>query len=161
MVSTRWCCKQKDGIKLAKPSENLAKSYFIMAENSLGTMNRRKKYNLSFSIAACYYSMYYSLYAIMIGIGIKCEIHSCSLRFMKEFLRDYYSTTDVNLIEKAFELRGVAQYYADKVLDMKDVNYIIGEAPSFFSKSKDIFSKMTIIEAGYIGSKIEAIQHGI
>ena len=45
MASLKWCCKQKDGIKLVEPNDNLAKGYLKMAEKSLGTMSREKKYN--------------------------------------------------------------------------------------------------------------------
>jgi hypothetical protein len=27
MVNLNWCCKQKDGIKLVEPNENLSKEY--------------------------------------------------------------------------------------------------------------------------------------
>ncbi len=81
MVRLKWCCQQKNGIELIEPNENLTKGYLEMANNSIGTMNRERKYNLMFSISACYYSMYYSLYAVLMRIGIKCEIHSCTIEF--------------------------------------------------------------------------------
>jgi hypothetical protein len=40
MVSIKWCCRQKEGIRLVDPSENLSGSYIKMSENALGTMNR-------------------------------------------------------------------------------------------------------------------------
>ena len=77
--------------ELFDPNDNLAKGYLKMAENSLGTMSREKQYNLMFAISACYYSMYYSLYAICMKLGVKCEIHSCTLEFMKKGLNEFYS----------------------------------------------------------------------
>jgi len=75
MVSLKWCCRQKEGMKLIDPNDNLAQGYLKMAENALGTMNREKKYNLMFAISACYYSMYYSLYSVCMkkSICIICE----------------------------------------------------------------------------------------
>ena len=55
MLSIKWCCKQKDGIKLISPNDNLSKGYIIMAENAIGTMNRERNLNQQFSISACYY----------------------------------------------------------------------------------------------------------
>jgi len=146
MVSIKWCCKQKSGIKLVEPSENLAESYLKMAENALGTMNREKNFNLAFAIAGCYYAMYYSLYAVMMRIGVKCEIHSCSLEFMKKFLVDYYSVEDSKIISKAFELRGIAQYYADKIVDKKEVEYIMEQAPLFLGKTREVLSRLDVSE---------------
>lgn len=142
MADINWCCKQKDGIKLIEPNDNLSIGYLKMAEDALGTMNREKNYSLRFSVSACYYSMYYSLYAIFMKIGIKCEIHSCTLKFMEEFLQEFYSKEEIDIINKAFKCRNIIQYYVDKVLDKKDVSLIILQAPLFNSKSKEILEKI-------------------
>ena len=142
MVSLKWCCKQKEGIKLIEPNDNLAQGYLKMAENSLGTMNRERKYNLMFAISACYYSMYYSLYAVCMKIGLKCEIHSCTLEFMKKFLTEFYSGEDVKIIKKAFDARNIAQYYVDKIVLKEDSDYIIEKALLFFNKSKEILVRI-------------------
>jgi len=142
MVSLSWCFKQKDGIKIIEINDNLTKSYIKMAEDSLGTMNRERHFNLRFAISACYYSMYYSLYAVCMKIGIKCEIHSCTIELMKKFLHNYYSEEDVKIIKKAFDLRIIAQYYVDKIIDKKDVDFIMKEAPLFFAKTKEILTKI-------------------
>ena len=113
-----------------------------MAENALGTMNREKKYNLMFFISACYYSMHYSLYAICMKRGVKCEIHSCTIEFMKKILDKFYSKEDVRTIKKGFEVRNIAQYPVDKIVSKEDSNSVIKKAPEFFNKSKEILSKI-------------------
>ena len=142
MADIIWCCKQKDGIRLVDPNDNLALGYMKMAEDALGTMNRERNYSLRFSVSACYYSMYYSLYAILMKIGIKCEIHSCTLKFMEEFLQEFYSINYIHVISKAFECRNIIQYYVDKIVDKKDIDLIISQAPLFNSKSKDVLAKI-------------------
>ncbi len=142
MVSLKWCCKQKDGIRLIEPSDNLSLSYVKMAENALGTMNREREYNLTFAISACYYSMYYSLYAVLMKLGVKCEIHSCTLEFMKKLLVNFYEKEGMKVVSKAFDLRNIAQYYVDKVIDTKDADFIMIKAPLFFNTSKDVLAKI-------------------
>ncbi|MFH1802029.1 MAG: HEPN domain-containing protein [archaeon] len=154
MVSLNWCFKQKEGIKAIEPNENLAESYIKMAENALGTMNREAKHNLVFSISACYYSTYYSLYAIMGQIGIKCEIHSCSIKFMETFLSSLYTKSDEDIIKKAFKLRNIAQYYVDRIIDKEDVDFIIKGAPDFVAKSKEILSKLNETHIKEIRQKV-------
>ncbi len=102
MENINWCFNKKEGIRLIEPNDNLALSYMKMAEDALGTMNREKNFNMTFAISACYYSMYYSLYSVLMKIGFKCEIHSCTLEFMKIFLSDFYSEKDIKIIKKAF-----------------------------------------------------------
>lgn len=154
MVSLKWCCKQKDGIKLTETNDNLAQGYLKMAENSLGTMNRERKYNLMFAISACYYSMYYSLYAICMKIGIKCEIHSCTIELMKRVLIEFYSKEDLKIIKKAFDARNIAQYYVDKIVSKEDSDYIMEKAPLFFNKSKEILAKINEKDVKEIREKI-------
>jgi uncharacterized protein (UPF0332 family) len=157
MVSLRWCYKQKDGIKLTETNDNLTQGYLKMAENSLGTMNRERKYNLMFAISACYYSMYYSLYAICMKIGIKCEIHSCTIEFMKRVLIKFYSKEDLKIIKKAFDARNIAQYYVDKIVSKEDSDYIMEKAPLFFNKSKEILAKINEKDVKEIRRKLESL----
>ncbi len=140
MVSLKWCCEKKDGIILIEPNDNLAQSYLKMAEDALGTMNREKYYNSIFAISACYYSMYYSLYAILMRFGIKCEIHACTLELMKSLLLRYYSNEEMQTIKKAFDARNIVQYYANKFVSKEDSEFIMNRAVFFISKSKEILS---------------------
>ena len=83
MVSINWCLKQKRGISLIDPNLNMSKSYIEMSKNALGTMNREQKLNQIFSISVGYYAMYYSLFALLMKLGIKSEIHKCTLKIME------------------------------------------------------------------------------
>lgn len=157
MVNINWCCKQKDGIRLVEPNENLAESYIKMADEALGTMNRERNYNLKFAISACYYSMYYSLYAVMMKIGVRCEIHSCTLEFMKFALGNFYSQEDIKIIKKAFDARGIAQYYVDKIVAKEDSDFIMEKAPYFINKSKEVLAKINQKDIERIRKIIEEI----
>lgn len=128
-----------------------------MAEDALGTMNREKNFSLRFSVSACYYSMYYSLYAILMKIGIKCEIHSCTLKFMEEFLSEFYSKDDIKLINKAFECRNTIQYYVDRVIQKSDSDLIISKAPFFHIKSKEILGKLNENQIRDISGKMSKL----
>lgn len=153
-VSVEWCCKNKNGIRLVEPNENLAKAYIEMAKESIFVMNNEKGKSLRWTISPCYYSMYYSLYAILQKLGIKCEIHSCTLKFMETFLLNFYSKEDLKIIEKAFELRESIQYYVDKIISKEDTDFVIRQAPFFLSKSQDILSKLNQDQMNKIRTEI-------
>ena len=155
MVTINWCLKQSKGIKLVEPNENLAKTYIEMAKDSLNAMNNEKGKSLRWTITPCYYSMYYSLCAILTKIGIKCEIHTCSLEFMKRFLLDFYNKEDLDTITKAFDLRNTIQYYAEKIIDKEESNEIILKAPLFFNKSQDILSRINQNDIDKIRNRLE------
>lgn len=142
MVSIEWCYKQKQGIKLIEVNENTARSYLEMADDSLEVMNNEKNKSLRWAISSCYYSMYYSFYAVLQKAGIKCEIHSCALKLLEVVFMDFYSEQDLKLIRKAFDLRISAQYYIDRVVDKEDAEYIFSNAEDFVTKSKEVISRL-------------------
>jgi len=156
-TSLKWCCNQKDGIKLIEPNENLASGYLEMAEKAIGTMNREKNLNLQFAISAGYYSMYYSLYAVLMKIGIKCEIHTCTLEFMKELLKEFYSKEDSDVIKKAFSTRNTSQYYVDKIIAKEDIESLFSNALPFLDKSKNILAKINEKDILKIRKEIEKV----
>jgi len=156
-VNLKWCCKKEGGISLIDPNDNLSKGYIQMAENAIGTMNREKKLNLQFAISAGYYSMYYSLYSVMMKLGIKCEIHACTLAFMKKMLVNFYSEEDCKIINKAFNARETSQYYVDRIVPKEDIDLIFSKAVPFLNKSRDILSKLNEKDIFNIRKEVEAI----
>ncbi len=157
VVNLKWCCKKEGGINLIEPNDNLSEGYIQMAENAIGTMNREKKLNLQFAISAGYYSMYYSLYSIMMKIGIKCEIHSCTLAFMKKMLNNLYSEEDCKIINKAFNARETSQYYVDRIVPKEDIDLIFSKALYFLNKSKDVLSKLNEKDILNIRKEVELV----
>lgn len=83
----QWCIQQKRGIELIEPSENLAKAYLQKAEKALASMKANKG-NTEWEISSGYYAMYFSVYAILMRLGVKSEIHSCTIEFAKSTSKD-------------------------------------------------------------------------
>jgi uncharacterized protein (UPF0332 family) len=78
-----WCLGKDRGISIIEPNENLTEAYMKKAKESIEVMRTLQNKSYAWAASACYYSMYYSLYAIMMRLGIKSEIHSCSITFMR------------------------------------------------------------------------------
>ncbi len=88
MVTIKWCMEHRDGIRIIEPDEKRADSYIKMAEESIYSLRGVEKSSI-WTATMTYYIFYYSLYSLMMRIGIKCEIHSCSLEFMKQHLSSF------------------------------------------------------------------------
>ena len=142
MVSIDWCKKQKKGIELIGPNENMSESYINMAEESITVLSDIKKSNIWIATTS-YYIFYYSLYALLMKIGVKCEIHACSIEFMKRNLMCFYTKHDADMIEQAFRSRIDLQYYADRPIDKKIIDMSKDYCKIFFMKTKDILSIIT------------------
>ena len=149
MNTLTWCKKQKNGIKLIDPNDNLCEEYLKKAENALKAV-RSLEDNTEWQISSAYYAMYFSLYAILMKIGIKCEIHSCTLEIMKQVLSKYFTKEDISLLEKSLTTRVDVQYYVDRIIDITIKNQMIREASSFHLKCKEIISKINQTEINNI-----------
>jgi len=76
----KWCFKQRSGIKLAKPSNNLKKAYLEKARNAIKSMDVNAREGISeWAVSASYYAKYFTVYALLSKIGFKCEIHDCTI----------------------------------------------------------------------------------
>lgn len=136
-----WCLNQKNGIKIIEPNPNLSNAYIHKADDSLESIqvNIKKEWK----IATAYYTIYFSLYAILMRVGIKSEIHSCTVDFVKEYLNDYFNKEEIELIEDSLKARIDVQYFVDKDIPDELYSKLIESAPHILIKSKSILSKLT------------------
>ena len=142
MVSIKWCAAQKHGIMLIAPNSHMADSYLHMAEESLSVLQVITESRIWIATTA-YYIFYYSLYALMLRIGVKCEIHACSLEFMKQYLAKLYTQEDAEMIAQAFSARIDLQYYTDRAVDEVIIAAVKRYCKIFFIKTKDLHAKIT------------------
>ena len=155
MVSIKWCLENKQGLSLINPNKNMSASYIGMAEESIDALQEISRSNI-WTATISYYIFYYSLYSLMLRVGVKCEIHSCSLEFMKEFLTEFYDETDMKMISRAFRTRINLQYYAGRSIDENAIEDVKKYCKIFFVKTKDILSKISERQIEKIRAKLEA-----
>ena len=142
MVSLKWCLSKEKGIELIESNENMSRSYIGMAGESVKIIENVNESNI-WTAATTYYIFYYSLYALMMRIGVKCEIHTCSLEFMKQMLTEFYSVEDVEAINSAFSARTDLQYYANRPVEPVIIQRNKKYSKDFYIKSKDVLSRIT------------------
>ena len=113
MSQISWCKKQKNGIKLIEPNDNLSEEYLRNAEESIKVLKIIYPVQSNMWLATTkYYIEYFSVYSVLMKIGIKCELHNCTLALVKLiekkniFKKGTYKTLDDDK-----ELRIDNQYY--------------------------------------------------
>ena len=136
MDQIKWCLNQKKGIELVEPSDNLRDAYLVKAEDALDTLKTSK--SRDWQLTTAYYTIYNSIYSLLMKIGIKCEIHSCTIEFTKRFLKDHFSSQDFELIDKAFSARIDSQYYVNRQVPDQNYDLITKKTPAFLVKCKNI-----------------------
>ncbi|MFH1590340.1 MAG: hypothetical protein ABIC95_00280 [archaeon] len=88
MDQINWCLNQKKGIELVEPSDNLREAYLIKAEEALETVKTSK--SRDWQLTTAYYTIYHGIYSLLMKLGIKCEIHLCTIEFTKRYLKSVF-----------------------------------------------------------------------
>jgi len=158
MDKLKWCIRQKNGISLVEPNSNLAKAYIKKAEEALESM--RINTVRDWKISTAYYTMYFSLYAVLTKIGVKCEIHTCTVEFARNFLKGYLEEKEILFLADSLKARVDAQYYVDRNVPDLQFEDMIRKAPIFFVKCKNILLKLTEAKINGIRSQINLSKWG-
>ena len=130
---------RKEGkLGLVEPSEEIERSYFAKSESYLSSAklllaNKR----LEEAVSMLYYSMYYSLLALLFRAGIKCENHAASIILLKELFG-----LDNSEIQFAKRERIDKQYYVGFAVAEADVVDLIKVAEDFNAKLLDYVEKL-------------------
>ena len=154
MDQIKWCLNQKKGIELVEPSDNLRDAYLIKSEEALETLRSTKVRD--WQLTTAYYTIYHGIYSLLMKIGVKCEIHSCTIEFTKRYLKDHFTLEDFELLDKAFSARIDSQYYVNREVPDQNYNLIMKKAPAFLVKCKNIVLEQKEIEK--IREQIKAMQ---
>ena len=110
-MSIEWCKKQ--GMKLIEPNDNLSEEYYKNAEETLRVTNLIKNSGSNMWLATQkYYTEYLASYALLMKIGIKTEIHSCTIEIIRILEKENIITFKLSEnLEEDKELRIDNQYY--------------------------------------------------
>ena len=138
-MSVDWC--KKHGMKLIEPNDNLSEEYYKSAEETLRVANLTSNSGSNMWLATQkYYAEYLAAYSLLMKIGIKSEIHSCTIEIIqlleKEKIIDFEFS---KVLEEDKELRIDNQYY----LKNKPVNFDPKQLSGILLKIRGIIDALT------------------
>lgn len=155
MKKISWGKQQKAGIKIKEPSDNLSQEYYENAEESMRVLKSIKETKSNIWLATTkYYIEYFSVYSVLMKIGIKCEIHDCTIALIK-FLEDENITEKgiSKILEHDKELRIDNQYY----LKNKPVHIDFEKLSDFMLSIKQSLNKLDNEKIKEIRRKIREV----
>lgn len=120
MVTINWCLKQKNGIELVKPNDNLAKEYISSSQETFISLKNSNEDSNMWKATKKYYAEYLAVYSLMMKLGIKCEIHDCTIELTK-ILKDLFPKNTYDILCKDKQLRIDNQYYLKNI--EVEINY--------------------------------------
>ncbi|KAF1078051.1 hypothetical protein [Methanogenium sp. MK-MG] len=129
-----WCAGIKNGIRLVEPNDNLASAYQIKAEEALEAMHSVSSFD--WKISTGYYSLYFSLYSLLMKIGIRSENHSCTIEIMRNLLNEYFTPDECDLVETARRARVETQYYVTTTVSEEFSGTLSKRVPRFLVTCK-------------------------
>jgi uncharacterized protein (UPF0332 family) len=126
----KWCLKQPRGVRLVKPSENLVRAYQQKSRNALKSMEVNAREGISeWAVSASYYARYFAVYALLQKVGIKSEIHDCTIALFNYLFHDNISSRLVQELRRAKEERIETQYYTREI--KIDEKQLVSDAKAF------------------------------
>ena len=149
-----WCAQKKEGFILIEPNLDLANAYFTKAEEALESI--RVNTVRDWKISTAYYTIYFSIYALLMKIGIKCEIHSCTIEFAKRYLAEYFKETELDFIKDCLKARIDTQYYIDRIVPDEQYKAMIKKAPEFLVMCKAILIKLNEKKVNEIRNRFQS-----
>lgn len=150
----KWCARQKKGIKIIKGSINLQKAYIKKSEEALKSMEVNAKEGIDeWVVSTSYYAKYFAIYALLSRIGIKCEIHDCTIALFEYLFSGEISTQFLQDLQQAKNDRIDAQYYTNAIqINQKK---LITDTKDFVLKIQEIIDKLTQPKIVAIQSKLK------
>lgn len=150
----QWCAKQKKGIRIIRGSENLQKAYLSKSKEATKSMEINAKEGIhEWAISAGYYAKYFVIYALFSRIGIKCEIHDCTIAVFSYLFENDIPSTFVDNLKQAKQERIEVQYYTTEV--RVDIKEMVTQTKDFVLKIEEIIDGLNAQKIAYIRKKLE------
>ncbi|MCW4007106.1 MAG: HEPN domain-containing protein [Candidatus Bathyarchaeota archaeon] len=147
-----WCLKQKHGIRIIEPNPNLTKAYLKKAASALNTMTAALQINeVDWIATTAYYARYFALYALLMKIGAKSEIHDCTINLAQLLANQgIIRQALVNDIAQAKQERIDAQYYIATALNHNKIKKNVDAARNFVLELEEIIENITLDQVNSI-----------
>ena len=152
IATIKWCKSQKRGIKLIEPNDNLFREYIQTAEDTLDIIRSIKGKSKVWLATTKYYCEYFAVYSLLMKVGIKCEIHECTISNC-QVLEEMGITPEgyTKILQDDKQLRIDNQYY----LKNRDVDINYDKMVEFVINIKNIASKLSQDKINAIRGKVK------
>ncbi|MBM3910352.1 MAG: HEPN domain-containing protein [Thaumarchaeota archaeon] len=151
----KWCAKQKKGIKLVRGSANLQTAYLKKSKEALRSMEANAEKGIDeWVVSTSYYARYFAIYALLSRIGIKCEIHDCTIALFSYLFADKIPSKLMEDLKQAKDDRIEAQYYTETIRINPQT---LANTKEFVLKVEEIIDNLTNSEVTTIQGKLQTI----
>jgi uncharacterized protein (UPF0332 family) len=155
----KWCLKQERGIRLVAPSGNLVKAYLEKSRNALKSMEVNAKEGITeWAVSASYYAKYFAVYALLAKIGVKCEIHDCTIALFSHLFSTVQFHHLARELRKAKDDRVDAQYYSREV--KVNLGDLMQQTKGFVLQIEELIDRLNPQEIAGLQKRLRALVSG-
>ena len=152
----KWCLGQSKGIKLARSSDNLAKAYMQKSRNALMSMEINAKAGITeWAVSASYYAKYFAVYALFMKIGVKCEIHDCTITLFNYLFADNVHPSVIQEFKQSKENRIEMQYFTRET--KTDTDKLMAQTKNFVLEIEKIYDVLNSEKIVILQSKLKGM----
>ena len=158
-----FCFKKTGGLRIINPNENLVNVYKRKSRSALNMLiSAKEKQEDDWILDTSYYAKYFIVYALFMKVGIKSEIHDCTIFGLKSlFVEEEIVGKEIyEELEKSKDLRVGALYY-DKDFGRKQILERADATPEFCLKIEQILEKITKEDIERVRKKFEVLKRNL
>lgn len=157
-----WCFKKKGGLRLIEPNENLMKVYLKKARSALNMLESAvEKNETEWILDTSYYARYFSIYALFMKVGIKCEIHDCTITALNVLFVEP-GLIPFEIYDELKEAKGlrIDYLYYNAEADEKVVKLFAGKTGDFCLKVEEIIDKFDAEMVSKVRRRFVSLRRG-
>jgi uncharacterized protein (UPF0332 family) len=110
-------------------------------------------------LTTAYYARYFALYALLMKLGIKSEIHDCSIATARLLAKNKIITPNlVTDITQAKQTRIDTQYYITKELKQEEIQRNVESSRKFVLEIQKSIEEVSEEQTNNIRNKLETIR---
>jgi len=99
-------------INYLPPTHNLQKAYLKKSEDAIKSMDANAKEGINeWVVSTSYYAKYFVVYSLLSRIGIKCEIHDCTISLFEYLFTGKIPPKLIQDFQQSKDDRVDVQYY--------------------------------------------------
>lgn len=110
-------------------------------------------------VATAYYARYFALYALLMKIGVKSEIHDCTLHIAKLLAEN--GILNPNLVEDIFQSKQTridTQYYVEEEQSPEDIKRNVEAARRFVLETEKATENLTTEQINNIRTQLKKLK---
>jgi uncharacterized protein (UPF0332 family) len=154
----KWCLRQERSIRLTAPSDNLVKAYLEKSRNALRSMEVNAQADIEeWAVSASYYAKYFAVYALLSKIGVKCEIHDCTIALFGYLFSTIEYHHLVRELKQSKDDRVDVQYYSRELkIELAD---LMQQAKQFVLQIEELIDSLNAEKVATLQQKLKELTH--